>query len=139
MKFARDSLLLVAILLPLGCRNDAAPEAASPTPEATGTVTLEFELEGEQKSVTIENVASGTSLEEVMRRVESPEIEMSGSGTTAFVSRIGELDTGGREGWTFKVDGKFSPTGVGATMLNPPTTVSWRYGDFSPPSDESAQ
>lgn len=76
----------------------------------------------------IEDVPSGTSLENVMLQVS--DVQITGSGETAFVRQIGEVETGFREGWTYEVDGEFANVGIGQYNLEPPTVVSWSYGQM---------
>lgn len=121
---------LVALLASGGCDRGQPPTT---TNSSVGTVTMEFVLGDQTETVEIGDVATGTTLESVMRDLDKPAIALSGSGTTAFVSSIGDYQTVGNEGWTFKVDGEFAHQGIGATKLSPPTKVEWRYGDFSPP------
>ena len=128
----------IVLALAVGCGGRDSATAPSVTAESkapTGTVTVEVALQGEIKTVQIDDVEEGTTVEAVMRRMEDPVAEIKGSDTTAFVHTIGDLATSGREGWTFKIDGEFSPQGVGSATVHPPTTISWRFGDFSPPSE----
>lgn len=126
------------LALAVGCGGRDSATAPSVTTESTapaGTVTVEIALQGEVKTVQINDVEQGATVEAVMRRMEDPVVQINGSDTTAFVHTIGDVATAGREGWTFKIDGEFSPQGVGSATLHPPTTISWRFGDFSPPSE----
>lgn len=122
-KTVSAAILLVA----LGCSR-SAPVAESPP--ATGSVTIEITGDGEPKSIEILEVVSGTTLETVMRSVSDVPIKISGSGTNAFVDKIGERATNRTDGWTFKVDGKHANQGIGRTVLTPPTTVTWSFGDY---------
>ncbi len=127
---------MIVLALTVGCADrNAAELAAGGTAAtiATGTVTVEVTIDGEAKVVVIDAVQDGSTVAEVMGRITDPVVQIKGSETTAFVHTIGELATSGREGWTFKIDGEFSHEGVGTATLHPPTTVSWQYGDFSPP------
>ena len=129
-------LIVLAIAAGCGGRNTAtSPDVAQETTVTTGTVTVEIALNGEIKTVEIDDVEDGTTVESLMREMEDPIVQIKGSNTTAFVHTIGDVATAGREGWTFKIDGEFSHSGVGSAILHPPTTLSWRYGDFSPPSE----
>lgn len=121
--------LAVAMALVLGCQKAPAPPAAGAAPPAnTGTVTIE--IEGSPgKSMEVEGVAQGTTLETVMQSLDQIPVTITGSGTTAFVDAIGDKATSGSEGWTFKVDGEFANAGIGSTVLSPPTTVTWSYRD----------
>ena len=99
---------------------------------ATGPVVMEIDLGGKMQTITIDDVTQGTTLETVMRGIDEIEMDISGSGTTAFVNRIGDVATGSTEGWTFEVDGEYAKQGIGSTKLSPPTTVAWSYGSYSP-------
>lgn len=124
-------LVIPFLFLFLGCNSStpvSAPSAVSET--ETGTVRLEINWpdDSEKQVVEIDDVADGSTLESVMKQLEDPNVEISGSGTTAFVQTIGETSTGAADGWTFKVDGEFANQGIGLTELHPPTTVSWSFG-----------
>ena len=57
----------------------------------------------------------------------------SATGVLGYVSgrsAIGDRATNSTDGWTFKVDQEFANQGIGSTSLNPPTTVTWSFGDF---------
>ena len=65
-----------------------------------------------------------------MRSIKDVPVKVDGSGTTAFVDKIGERATDSTDGWTFKVDGEFANQGIGGTVLTPPTTVTWSFGAY---------
>ncbi|MDA8745758.1 DUF4430 domain-containing protein [Rubripirellula amarantea] len=126
--------LLFFCLLPLawGCGSQTAERSATAPTVVSGSVIIEVITDGKTQKVVVEDVLEGTTLEAVMRNVEEIEIDISGSGTTAFVNQIGDVATGSTEGWTYKVDGKHVNVGIGSFELTPPTTVSWSYGEYSP-------
>ena len=93
-------------------------------------MTIEIVTDAGTQTIEIPDVAAGTSLEDVMRSITAVSIEIQGSGTTAFVDRIGDQGTNTTDGWTFKVDGEFANQGIGSTTLSPPTKVTWSFGDF---------
>ena len=101
--------------------NDPAAES--------GTVTLEIQGSGSPTTIEIEDVQAGTTLEQVMRSITQIPISIRGSGVTAFVDGIGEQTASGNEGWVFRVDGVHANQGVGSTVLTPPATITWVYGD----------
>lgn len=108
---------------------DSAPSDSSD--RKTGTVRFEFTVDGQTKTLEVEDVAEGTTLETVMRGIKEPAVKMRGSASTAFVESIGENATTGTEGWVFEVDGEFANEGVGSIELQPPATISWTYGEAS--------
>lgn len=111
-----------------GCSTAPVPPAAD---AAVGIVTILFQLDdGSVNTIEVMGVAEGTTLESVMASVDQVPIEMSGSGTTAFVQSIGGITTDASQGWTFIVDGEFANQGIGQTVLHPPTTVQWSFGEF---------
>ncbi|MGI9471644.1 MAG: DUF4430 domain-containing protein [Rubripirellula sp.] len=141
---------MTMVMVSVGCRRSStsveqAPSSSVATPEnassespttdsvetKTGTVTMEIATKGETQKVEIDNVAAGTTLEQVMRSVKDMPVRLRGSGVTAFVDAIGDQATTGTEGWVFRVDGEFANQGVGSTKLDPPTTVTWTFGDAS--------
>jgi hypothetical protein len=124
------ALLLIGCI---GCGSAPPPPAVD---AARATVTLEFNLGDEVKTIDVPDVADGTTLETVLRGVDEIAITLHGSGNTAFVQAIGDTATDASQGWTYKVDGQWSATGVGTTVLHPPTTVSWAFGDWEQASPE---
>lgn len=141
---------LLSIMLS-GCRTQTPPSktddpSATATQSATdaehsaqlGSVTIEIvspsssseESAAATATLSYENsfdVATGTTLEELMRKIESPQIVISGSGVTAFVQSIDGVATNATQGWTFTVDGEFATQGIGTTELTPEQTVRWRF------------
>ena len=117
-------------LLFLGCSRSAPVVAPPANTGPTGIVTIEVRSNSATQTIDLPGIATGTLLEEVMRSIEEIPIKIEGSGTTAFVDQIGDQATNATDGWTFKVDGEFANQGIGSTRLNPPTTVTWSFGDF---------
>lgn len=119
-----------------GCSRQATPVADAPVADSpgtqVGTVTVVFNLPDGEVRREVESVASGTSIAEVMAKIEEPKIELTGSGDTAFVKSIGDLGTTDGKGWTFTVDGNFADRGIGAYELTPPATIQWKHGAFDP-------
>ncbi len=126
--------LSLSLPLSLGCgsatESNAPPSTVVPEQGTGGTVTMEVDVDGNVQVIEMADVAAGTVLESLMRKMTDPQVMMRGSSTTAFVDSIGGKATSASEGWTFSVDGEFSNLGVGSTRLQPPTTIRWRYGDF---------
>lgn len=122
-------MLMVGVLLSSGC--STAPPA--PTQIATEPVTLEIQSGTKKESVLIEGLPLGCTVEDVMRSAQQQglDIEMSGSGTTAFISAINGESGSGTQGWLFKVDGEYSDRGIGTTELDPPATITWVFDDMS--------
>lgn len=110
---------------------NAGSEASAGNGTTAGTGIVTFEIQGSDAPVTFEiaDVQQGTTLEEVMRSVTQIPISIRGSGVTAFVDGIGEQSASGSQGWVFRVDGVHANQGVGSTVLTPPTTITWVYGD----------
>jgi hypothetical protein len=94
---------------------------------ATGTVTVEVAIDDDVKVWSIDDVAAGATLEDVLRSTDDFPIEISGSGTTAFVNSIAGKSTSASEGWTYTIDGERAPAGIGSTTITPPTTVRWTF------------
>lgn len=131
-RFQQSQLSLLFLALMLGCGVESTSEIP-PTAtviQPTGRVKLEFVLGDDVKVIELEDVAGGTTLESLMRDIPEPEMEIKGTGTTAFVNQIGDQATSASEGWTFRVDGEFAHQGIGTTELEPPTTIRWTFGDF---------
>lgn len=139
---------MLAVLLGSGCRQEAPPQptatessasetAAESAQGATGTVTLEIfhpnainEDEsgaGQADFRETFDVANGTTLEEVMRKIEQPEIVITGSGVTAFVQSMDGVATDTTRAWTYTVDGTFANEGIGSLELTPPQKIQWRF------------
>ena len=107
--------------------NDGSGVAAIPQPVGQQVVVVINAPSG-QTFQLIEGVKAGASLETVMTQVS--DVKITGSGETAFVHQIGEVETGLREGWTYEVDGEFANVGIGQYTLQPPTVVIWSYGEM---------
>ncbi|TWU48055.1 DUF4430 domain-containing protein [Rubripirellula reticaptiva] len=117
-------LALISAMAVTGCQQQPAPIAVD---AAKGTVTIEIVSADGTKTYTVDDVSDGSTLEQVMRSAKDFPAEISGSGTTAFVSSIDGLSTSASEGWTYKIDDEFIHEGVGVTTLSPPTTVTWKF------------
>ncbi|QEF97241.1 hypothetical protein Mal15_12800 [Stieleria maiorica] len=119
---------LLITFIAVGCDRTPPPPAADAN---VGVVTIEIRSgDTDKQSIQVPDVADGATLESVMRMVDQVPVSVSGSGTTAFVDSIGDVQTDATQGWTFKVDGEFANQGIGQTVLHPPTTVTWSYGAF---------
>ena len=129
----RKLIAVTCTVFILGCSRSAPVADPSAIEVWKGIVTIEVVSDTETQRIEIPEVASGTLLEEVMRSVKDVPIKIQGSGTTAFVDQIGDRATNSTDGWTFKVDGEFANQGIGSITLNPPTTVTWSFGDFEGP------
>ncbi|QDV62799.1 hypothetical protein Mal65_19350 [Crateriforma conspicua] len=121
-----------------GCRDATvtSPATTDDVAVSTGPVTVEVISDDSNQTVTIDDVAEGTTLEDVMRQVESLDVGVTGSGEMAFVDSMLGQATGTEGGWTFKVDGEFSKLGIGSVKLSPPTTVTWAYSDWPDAASE---
>ncbi|MGB7323338.1 MAG: DUF4430 domain-containing protein, partial [Rubripirellula sp.] len=117
-------LVLAFVLVVSGCQQQPAPIAVD---AATGTVTIEIVSADETKTYTVDDVSEGSTLEQVMRSAKDFPAEITGSGTTAFVTSIDGQSTSASEGWTYKIDDEFIHEGVGVSTLSPPTTVTWKF------------
>ncbi|WP_161604331.1 DUF4430 domain-containing protein [Roseiconus nitratireducens] len=129
----RKSIVLALTLASclIGSAGCESPPPTPPADAATGIVAVEIlQEDAPPRRLEIPDVADGTTLAAVMQSISEVPIEISGSGSTAFVQSIGDRTTEGTKGWTFKIDGQFVNRGVGQTTLHPPTTVQWSYGEF---------
>jgi hypothetical protein len=125
------ALFLGVLLFSAGCSRTAEP-IAEPT---VGTVTIVIQMPDGEVRQEFESVASGTTIAELMAKIESPKVTMIGSGDTAFVKSIGDFGTDAGKGWTFRVDDQWADSGVGAYRLDPPATVQWTHGAFDPSAE----
>ena len=120
--------LMFVLVFVVGC------ESVPPSPAEnarTGVVTMLIQSDdGSINSIELDDVADGATLESVMRSLDEIPVEISGSGSSSFVESIGGISTDSSEGWTFKVDGEFANQGIGQTVLHPPTTIRWTFGEF---------
>jgi len=129
--FAVAALVLGVVLQSAGCSRTAEP-IAEPT---VGTVTIIIQMPDGEVRQEFDSVMSGTTIADLMAKIESPKVTMIGSGDTAFVKSIGDLGTDAGKGWTFRVDGQWADSGVGAYRLDPPATVQWSHGSFDPSAE----
>lgn len=129
-------LICTGLLIAVGCSRQTAPVAEVPAAEVpasqAGTITVVFNLPEGKVRREIESVAAGTSIAELMAKIDDPKIEMTGSGAMTFVKSIGDLGTTEGKGWTFSVDGQWADRGIGAYELTPPATIQWKHGAFDP-------
>lgn len=122
-------LTFALLLLSAGCDRSGPPVADVPASlRASGTVTVEIVTADGVETFHLTDVLQGTTVEAVMRRIDGLPIEITGSGTTAFVERIGGKSASGDEGWIYEVDGESAQRGIGVTKLSVPAKVTWRYG-----------
>lgn len=127
--------LLLAFLLAVGL--SGCSRSTTPKPEAVaaepGLVTVVIEIGGQEIRHELEEVKPGTTIAEVMSRIDEPAIKIIGSGSTAFVDSIGELGTSAGLGWTFRVNGEWADRGVGTYALEPPAEIRWTHSTFTAP------
>lgn len=131
----RPRPLLLALALAIcvsGCSRSTAPRPEAVAAEP-GTVTVVIEIGGQEILREVEQVQPGTTIADVMSRIEEPAIKIIGSGSMAFVDSIGELGTTAGLGWTFRVNGEWADRGVGAYALEPPAEIRWSHGTFTVP------
>ncbi len=131
----RPRPLLLALALAVcvsGCSRSTAPQPEALAAEP-GIVTVVIEIGGQQIRREVEQVQPGTTIADVMSRIEEPAIKIIGSGSTAFVDSIGELGTTAGLGWTFRVNGEWADRGVGDYALEPPAEIRWSHGTFTVP------
>lgn len=120
MKF----LCIAAAFVIAGCSAQLATTAPD---AATGTVTVAVVIGDDIKVWSIDDVTAGSTLEDVLRSADDFPIEISGSGTTAFVNSIAGKATSASEGWTYSVNGTQAPAGIGSTIITPPATIRWTF------------
>ena len=122
--------VLIAVVTVAGCERSRT-QSGLPAAAVDGVASLDFEIN--DKRITEEvGIVDGETLETTMRSLNKVDVEMSGSGTTAYVNSINGVESTGSEGWTFEIDGEWADKGVGSTKLHPPTTINWKYGEFAP-------
>lgn len=121
-------MLSLIVFCTTGCGTQTADK---PADVETGTVTVKVTWpNAKTETVKVPDVVDGTTLESVMRQIDSINLNISGTGTTAFVRSIGGTATSESDGWTFTIDGEFAMQGIGSTELHPPTAVEWKFGGF---------
>jgi len=123
-------LFYAGLSLLVGCDRSGPPVADVPASlRASGTVTVEFVTADGVETVHVTDVLQGTTVEEVMRQIDEVPIKITGSGTTAFVERVGNQSTSGDQGWIYEIDGEHASQGIGSTKLSVPAKITWRYGE----------
>jgi|GEM_PF-2781307 len=78
-----------------GCSN--ATVTKNDAPPVVGTVTIVIDNGDETVEHKIKNVKSGTAIEQLMRQIDDATVKISGSGATAFVTSIQDLNRFGSE------------------------------------------
>jgi len=142
LRFAGGILVFATLVGSLGCGRSAPPPPASVPEAAGGTIAVVFSF-GDERPEIVREVAvdQPRTVEAVMRKIDAPAIELSGSGTTAFVRSIEGLETTAGRGWLYEVDGQWAERGIGQTTVSPGSEIRWRYGEFAtaaPSADPSA-
>ena len=138
LQAASLSAVVLGVLLALGCSSEP-PKVSDPAPpldSPQGPVTVEIVHRESIRTLLLEAVPAGTTVETVMRSIEEVPVAIRGSGTTAFIDSIDGVKTGSGTGWTYRINGEFVDRGIGATELVPPATVRWTFGRWDePPTD----
>ncbi|MFM2001881.1 MAG: hypothetical protein RI963_1307 [Planctomycetota bacterium] len=129
--------IFLAIACIVGCSGSAVEVAPPKSDAPAGTVTVVIATEdGGEIRKEIAGVASGTTIAQIMRSIDDPEIKTRGSGSTTFVESIGGIGTAEGKGWTFRVNGEWADRGVGDYTLEPPAEVRWTHGSFQEKAEE---
>jgi len=127
------TILFFVLLVSCGC--DSAKTTLSPpeveTRVAAVTVVIQGPGDKEPTRYVVEDVRTGQTVDDVMRRIEGADVKISGSGVTAIITSIGEHANGGSAGWTYRVDDAWADRSMGVYELSPPATVTWKYGEFA--------
>jgi len=132
---------LPLLLITLGCGGSATESndaSSSSSTVQTGPVTIRMVVNGETIESVVKDVADGSTVDEVMRKIQDVDIEIVGSGEMTFVNSIAGQTTDSVSGWTYEVDGEFAEAGIGATLVHPPTTIDWKFGGWGSESDAPA-
>lgn len=127
----QDDFAAVSSEIPSDGRQIAPEERAEQSPAVvSGPVTVEVIRDGDQTiSFELPDVKSGTTVEDVMLSLTGIDVEISGTGETAFLERIGDLQTSSTGGWVYRIDDEYATGGIGTTIVEPPTTITWSYGE----------
>lgn len=127
---------LASPLLIVGCSGSTPPiDRSAATDIPSGTVTVVIPVGDQTVRHEIESVPEGTTVAQVMAEISDPPVTLNGSGAMTFVESIGELDTSGGQGWSYRVDGEWADRGVGAYRLSPPASIEWSHGSYESTSD----
>ena len=133
----RPGMLGTIFLAIAGCSGSAVEVAPPKSDASAGTVTVVIATEdGGEIRKEMPGIASGTTIAQIMRSIDDPEIKMRGSGSTSFVESIGGIGTAEGKGWTFRVNGEWADRGVGDYTLEPPAEVRWTHGSFQEKVEE---
>lgn len=128
-------LLTMGLVGCSGGQEENQPESAAAVDESkpVGEVRVEIVSGPEDRVVvTIPEVVEGTTLLDVMKRIENPQVSIQGSESNALVIGFGDLMQAGGEGWTYRVNGEWADRGVGAYEVKPGDTILWSYGSYDP-------
>jgi hypothetical protein len=137
--FAGGLLALGTLLGTVGCGRAEPPVPANAPEGAGGTIEVVFTFDDKRPAIAQEvTVDQPLSVEAVMRKLDEPAIELSGSGTTAFVRSIEGLETVAGRGWLYEVDGQWAERGIGQTTVAPGSEIRWRYGEFASAAPSTA-
>lgn len=137
-----STILASFLLVAVGCQPSATSEKptkddAKPTAKV-GSVTIEIVPDWDAPETVISQtleISENQTLESAMRQLSTNavppiQLDLSGSGVTAFVQSINSIETDAQRGWTFTIDGKFATEGIGSVQLSPGQTIQWRFTTF---------
>ena len=121
-------LSLVAAAFSMLMINNGCNRSPTTIDAEVGTVTIEIRKADSARVIEVENAATGSTLEQVMRSIDEVPMDIRGRGLTAFVNEIDGLATSQSEGWTYRIDDEYVGEGIGSVTLTPPTKVVWQFG-----------
>ncbi len=112
-----------------------SPAAVEQQPVVVKPVTLSFKMDDSLTvTASFAKLDAEETVETLMRKFVSsgisPKIELSGTGTTAFLQSIGGQDTSAGKGWTYKINGQRAVRGIGQTPVTTGDEITWEYGSW---------
>ncbi len=132
---------LIVLVMLGGCTSASPTEQdraqKSSESQPTGTVNLSIELPAPAQTIDMEvKVDKDTTVFDALRQAEQSDkriqLDVSGSGETAFVRSLGGVTNRGAAGknWIYYVNGELANRGAGVFQIAPGDRVVWRFGQY---------
>jgi hypothetical protein len=86
----------------------------------------------EEGAVVVVNGVTGETALEATRKTVGGQLEVSGTGSSAFVVGISgrKADSSKREFWEMKINGQTATVGAGSYVLQPGDVIEWRINTY---------
>jgi hypothetical protein len=104
--------------------------------EKTGTVTVIIRYPNGSVDSSDIGIDADDTVADTLRRLKGIPVVIQGSGSMTFVAGIGEFETAGGEGWSYRVNGQWADRSAGVYQVSPGDQIEWTFGNFEPTDQE---